>query len=359
MIWREVQQAYRARLRRKLLWVVFALATSAFLVYPTVMWAVAMPRESMGTLGKDILLEVSSAGSLYFLFIWIAPMAWQWDGRPGVSPRPSGRILLGFLAAEGLILLHVMVQEGLNRCMGRPGFEWPTYLMSLCFQGPALFLVGSLHATSERLEQEREELRSRTDTVMADQLKGQIHPHVLFNTLNGLAELMQTDPEAANVLVESMSGFLQRVVDVAQQPAWPLKEEQLLAEDYLRMEATRLGSRLRLVCHWDESIEPMKVLPLLIQPLVENALKHGVSRTTSGGEVVVRSQAQGEGFVLEVKNTPVHMDAPHPPRRGTGLSNLRRRLELAYGEHASFELLQEAEWMTARVHVQQASALKA
>ncbi len=350
MRFEEVKRAFRSRSKRRALWVVFLLVTVAYLVYPTIIWWKTKPRLSLGSLGTDLLLEGISAGVFYFMFIWLSPVAWQWDGRSGIAPPPSKRLFIGFFAAEVLVTVHVGIDHGLNLLFHRDGMQWEAYLMNFCFQGPALFLVGSLLASRERLELEREELRQRSDAVMAEHLKGQVHPHVLFNTLNGLAELMQQDHQAAEELVEAMSGFLHRVLDASQQGAWPLSEERNLTEDYLKMEGTRLGSRLQLECAWDPKLEGHSVLPLMLQPLVENAIKHGISHSESGGVLAIAAREEGDRIVLEVRNT-VSLEPRTPStRRGLGLPNLRRRLELAYGGQASFAFDADREgWTVTRI----------
>lgn len=361
----EVYEALEARLRRGYLWRAFLVVQLAYLIYPLATWSSQDPKPN---LLAYILITAGSGLPFYFFFIWLSPVVWQWDGQTGSTPALGfRRLALGFVFSEILILLTVVFQDVLVRSLkveGQLQSLSPTYyLFSLCFQGPGLFLVGNLLATRERMEQEREEMRQHTDAVMAEHLKGQVHPHVLFNTLNGLAELMQQDGGAAEALVEALSGFLHRVLDASQRSAWPLSEERRLADDFLLLEAPRLGERLRVVCEWDEGLMHHMVLPLMLQPLVENALKHGINPSEEGGEVRIAARRDGEELVLEVRNTcePAQLPAkrtggvalPGPRgRRGLGLPNLRRRLELAYGDQARFELASEEEgWTTARIRV--------
>jgi hypothetical protein len=356
MILEEVKRAFRSRLKRKVLWAVFFMASLAWLINLAISWKLNPNHSGFPELGMDLLLGLEDIAVFYFMFIWVSPIPWQWDGRPGTSPAISGRLFIAFFAAEILILACVGVNSWLNQLVGRAAIPGFIYQANLCFQGPALFLVGSLQATRERLEHEREELRQRTDAVMAEHLKGQVHPHVLFNTLNGLAELMQVDHGAAEELVEAMSGFLHRVLDASQQGAWPLREERSLTEDYLKMEATRLGSRLRLQCDWDAPLMDQMVLPLMLQPLVENAIKHGISKSDEGGMLSISTRQEGDKIVLEVKNTVSTEPKPPSTRRGLGLPNLRRRLELAYGALASFVFLENQDgWTVTRITLQASS----
>ncbi len=345
----EVGQALDGRLRRPSLWAVFTLAVAVYSVFPIVLWFQIVPR-------PDFLREVGPnfLGTLayFFTFVWLSPVAWEWDGKHGNAPAPKSRWWAGFLGAELLALLLVLLQHALSRIQTHPDIDWLTYLGGLCLHGPGLFLVGNLLSGRERMEQEREELRHRTEAVMAEHLKGQMHPHVLFNTLNGLAELMQYDHEAAEELVEAMSGFLHRILEASQTSTWPLLEERILAEDYLRMEATRLGERLKIVWNWEPGQDEIQILPLLIQPLLENAVKHGINPSPSGGEIQLNQRIEGPELILEVLNSTAGLSAQSIQRKGVGLANLKRRLDLAYGSQARLQLEQEASgWTRASVRI--------
>lgn len=281
----------------------------------------------------------------YFAFIWLAPVPWQWD--PPDLARPW-RVLRALAATEALMMAIVVVDDLLGRWAGRGATPSGVYLTNACFQGPALFLVGHLLATRETLEAERAALRQKSEEALVQHLKGQIHPHVLFNALNGLAELVEEDPVEAEACIRAMSDFLRRTLAASERPTWALSEERRLAEEFLRMESMRLGDRLRVRWAWDPATLALPVLPLLVQPLVENALKHGLRPLEAGGELEVGSRLEGRELLLEVRNTG---RAPGRRGAGVGLENLRARLALAYGDGAAFDLLREEPWTTARIRL--------
>lgn len=340
----EVRRAFRARLRKPGLWGVFALVSAAYAVYPVLQWFRQVPRPGLTLLA----IEFPSALLFYFAFIWLSPVPWQWDGRPGRAPSPSPRILQALLVAEALVTAIVLLDDHLGRWAGRSALPLDIYIANLCFQGPALFLVGNLMATREHLEEERVALRQKSEEAQGLHLKGQIHPHVLFNALNGLAELMEDDPAQAEACVRAMSDFLHRILVASEKATWPLQEERTLVEQFLVMESLRLGDRLAVRWHWEPGTESLPVLPMLLQPLVENALKHGINPAENGGELVLSSRTEGSDLLLEVRNTGT---SPGRKGHGVGLQNLRSRLELAYRGRASFELSREDPWTVARIRL--------
>lgn len=284
----------------------------------------------------------------YFAFIWLSPLPWQWDLRSGMGRPPWQRVLQAFLASEVLITLLVLLDDGLGRWVGRPPHPYDRYVANLCFQGPALFLVGSLLASRERLEWEREALRRASEEAMTQHLKGQIHPHVLFNALNGLAELMEEDLPQARTCVRATSDFLHGVLEASQRVTVPLGEERRMVADFLVMESMRLGPRLRVRWDWPRRLDTLPVLPLLLQPLVENALKHGINPIGAGGDLELLAWEEGAYLVLEVRNSGL---PPQEGRPGVGLRNLRERLALAYGSDATFELSRHETWTVARIRL--------
>jgi LytS/YehU family sensor histidine kinase len=275
-----------------------------------------------------------------FAFIWLSPVAWEWDGKSGHAPRPRNRWWAGFLGAEFLALVLGAFQDLLYRLTGQPGLSRISYLGYLCLHGPGLFLINNLLSSRDRMEQEREEMRQRTESAIAEHLKGQVHPHVLFNTLNGLAELMQEDHEAAEALIESMSGFLHRVLEASQKKTWTLQEERALIQDFLDMEATRLGPRLRVAWEWDPACDPICLLPLVLQPLVENAVKHGVDPCCDCASIVIRAREDDGRLRVSVVETG---EGILPEKGGgVGLANIRERLKALYGASAHLVLEENA-----------------
>jgi two-component sensor histidine kinase len=347
-----VTSSLRARLGRPSLWAVFGLVCAAYAILPVWRWLQAAPSPPL----RDLALQFPAVLLFYFAFIWLSPVPWQWmaPGAEAGAARRSSRLrdlpraLAALAASEALITGIVFVDDLLGRWAGRAPTPGIIYITNLCFQGPALFLVGSLVARREHLEAERLALQARTEEAQSLHLKGQIHPHVLFNALNGLAELMEDEPARAEACLRAMSDFLHRILEATRQATWPLSEERALAEQFLVMESLRLADRLKVRWDWDPSAERLWVLPMLLQPLVENALKHGIAPREEGGELTIRSRREGGELVLEVLDSGT---GPGAAGHGVGLANLRARLDLAYGRRASFALGREGAWTAARIRL--------
>jgi LytS/YehU family sensor histidine kinase len=207
----------------------------------------------------------------------------------------------------------------------------------LSLVGPGMMLVGGLIAARARSEELREESEAEAQVAKNRLLQSQIHPHVLFNALNGLAELVYKNPKAAERAIRHLSDLLRRIMRASEFMRLPLGEERKIISDFLALEAIRLEHRLRVVWEWDESLDTIEVPPLLLQPLVENAIKHGIAPSIPGGDLILRAWAQGGTIFLEVWNS----GAPFQDNvvgSGIGVKNLCSRLALHFGAGASFSI---------------------
>jgi len=158
-------------------------------------------------------------------------------------------------------------------------------------------------------------------------LRAQLNPHFLFNSLNSINALVGTDPEGARRMCAGLGDFLRRTLALGSRDAVTLGEELELVERYLGIEQVRFGDRLRVEQAVDAAASGCQVPPLLLQPLVENAIKHGIQDRIDGG--TIRIEARREGTLLRVVvENPVDGDAPSRRGEGVGLENVRRRLDV-------------------------------
>jgi signal transduction histidine kinase len=161
-------------------------------------------------------------------------------------------------------------------------------------------------------------------------LQAQIEPHFLFNALANLDALIATDPPRARSMLRHLNDYLRSTLVAARREKSTLADEFALLRGYLEVQATRMGERLRYRLELPEQLADKELPPLLLQPLVENAIKHGLEPKVEGGEVVVSARASGAGMVLEVVDTGVGSASASTAGTGVGLSNLRARLAAAY-----------------------------
>ena len=347
---------FRARLRRRMPWVVVLVFA---LVFTTVSFLV---RSSSGIhhqpwlTANTLLLPLLVSFSYGFL----SPLPWRWSGDD--RPRaPLGRGLfqaIGFngalifllVAFSWFLIRHVQLKpEDLGLSPGTKVSFGLILLMQLAFGAPLMTIIGAIIAYGAVTEEEKATAEAKLEEAQWVLLRGQLSPHVLFNALNNLAELVRQDPLAAEQAILDLAGLYRDLLRHGDRPRAPLGEEKALVLQYLSVEALRLGARLQVHWQWDESLEPVETPPFLLQPLVENALKHGIAPHAEGGIVTIILRREGSGLGLSVQNTGRPMGLVVGD--GIGLRNLEARLQLAYGASASFCLHAEARGTLAEVRL--------
>ena len=171
-------------------------------------------------------------------------------------------------------------------------------------------------------------------------LRAQLNPHFLFNSLNSINALVGSDPEAARRMCELLGDFLRQTLALAGRETVSLKDEMRLIERYLAIEQVRFGDRLRSRIQVAPEVSSFPVPPLLLQPLVENAVKHGISERLEGGTIEVAATSNGDGLLVTVEN-PFDEDAVSQRGEGVGLENVRRRLRATEARRARLQTAKE------------------
>jgi signal transduction histidine kinase len=183
------------------------------------------------------------------------------------------------------------------------------------------------------------ELKELTARAQVRALQAQINPHFLFNTLNVLASLIHSDPLKAEMVTEELADVFRYALESTRQEWVTLDDELQFLEAYLGIEKARFDERLRFSFDVDSSLRSMKIPPMILQPLVENAVKHGISPLQEGGEVCIRAQLGSDRVIITVEDTGAGRRAPKRGRTtGVGLVNVRERLDHIYGPAGSIQL---------------------
>jgi signal transduction histidine kinase len=172
-------------------------------------------------------------------------------------------------------------------------------------------------------------------------LKSQLQPHFLFNTLHSISSLMLRDVNSADTMIARLSDLLRMSLEDTGEHVTSLKREMEFTQAYLEIEKVRFGDRLAVTFDVPPIMLDVLVPQCLLQPLVENSIKHGISRRSSGGEIIVRASTVGDRLLLSVRdngpeNAPVNGD--RPVRFGLGLKATRERLRTLYGEDQDLNL---------------------
>jgi two-component system, LytTR family, sensor kinase len=192
---------------------------------------------------------------------------------------------------------------------------------------------------ASRLEARTSQLEAQLATAQLDTLKMQLHPHFLFNTLNTIGVLMRQDVEAANRMIVRLSGLLRVALANSGTQEIPLRDELEFLRNYLEIEQTRFHDRLSVVIDADPATLDAKVPNLILQPLVENAVRHGIAPRATAGRIEVRAARHNGKVELSVCDNGRGLSGDDRPGTGIGLANTRARLEKLYGAEARFELV--------------------
>lgn len=170
-------------------------------------------------------------------------------------------------------------------------------------------------------------------------LSSQLQPHMLFNTLANLRALITTQPELAVAMLDQLNAFLRINLKASRQTLHTLDEEIQAIEAYLSLMRVRLGDRLAVVFEIPDDLKSQLILTLLTQPLVENAILHGIEPCVPGGTIWIRAERQGDTIQVAVINTGMPLDPAAPPTgNGIGQALVKERLRREYGESTTYSL---------------------
>ncbi|HEV7767569.1 MAG TPA: histidine kinase [Thermoanaerobaculia bacterium] len=209
------------------------------------------------------------------------------------------------------------------------------YLLAVAFH----YLLVAIERSS-RVEKQEIEVRMLAREAELKVLKAQLDPHFLFNSLNSISSLCGSNPASARTLTTLLAEYLRKSLRMGNTEAISLSEELELASSYLAIERIRFGPRLELAQEIEESVRAYRVPPLLLQPLVENAVKHGIGQLIEGGTLQITAMKDRGVVRISVEN---RCDPDRAPQQGEGIGlvNTRRRVEMFYGPAARVDIIDE------------------
>src|SRR5580658_8163088 len=290
-----------------------------------------------GTLGLFVERE-----EIWSFTPFIDMSLYRWVRRNLREPRIDRQILLLVLIALMEAARDSIAHEFPQRLFAlRSGELWIQALVWLSAPidvGIALKVWNALRIELKLEEQKRLLLEARLDA-----LQRQINPHFLFNTLNSIASLVRMKPELAREMTVKLANILRALLK-DHDSFVPLSEELNFTDDYLDIEVVRFGEKLRVEKEIDPRTLEILVPSILLQPLIENSIKHGLEPRINGGTVTLRSRLQGDRAIIEVADDGVGVGNKSPtalPRTGAGIGmkNVRERLEVLYGQQARFTVV--------------------
>ena len=268
---------------------------------------------------------------------------YRWVRRSLRQPRIDRQILLLFLIAVMEMLRDWVHREYPHRLFAllasQPWVQVFVWLSAPIDVGIALKVWSTLRLEMKLEEQKRLLLEARLDA-----LQRQINPHFLFNTLNSIASLVRMKPEMARVMTVKLANILRALLK-DHDTYVPLRDELSFTDDYLDIEVVRFGpEKLRVEKEIDPRTLDVLVPSILLQPLIENSIKHGLEPRLNGGTVTLRSRLEGDRVLIEVADDGVGMGnrpatALKRTGAGIGMKNVQERLEVLYGNQARFAVV--------------------
>jgi two-component system LytT family sensor kinase len=267
---------------------------------------------------------------------------YRWIRRNFPKPRLFDWQIMFFLAIVALRFLQTQISHFLpGRIFGyeseNPWVNVAIYATSIIVIGTELKIFNGVRIQIKLEEQERLLLHARMEA-----LQNQINPHFLFNTLNSVSSLVRFDPDTARDLIIKLATILRRLLS-STDAFVPLREEVEFIDNYLDIEVVRFGrDKLRVVKELDPSSLDLLVPSMLLQPLVENSIKHGLSSKVEGGSIYLRSRLTRRYVLVEVEDDGVGMGGTQAETNhnglavhsGIGMANIAERLKVLYGTAA-------------------------
>lgn len=221
--------------------------------------------------------------------------------------------------------------------------------MILFFLWSIIYFTVSLFENWKREEIQNLELRAAKTEIELNSFKSQMNPHFMFNSLNSIRALVDEDPSKAKHAITTLSGIMRNNLLLGKKQVVSLREELDLVEKYLIIEKIRFEERLKVELDIAPDCLFNEIPPFMLQTIVENGIKHGISALIEGGTVRVTAKTTGYVMLLEVFNSGSY--EPRDDREGFGLNNTRKRLELIYGGNASFDIQNTSNGVITRLHI--------
>ncbi|MGB3617969.1 MAG: histidine kinase [Catalinimonas sp.] len=267
---------------------------------------------------------------------------WGWSYLP-LSPLILRVVVANLLLAVPFVAL-VFVSDLLLGVV-QSGAVAPSDFLFLLLSSSLLFFIWSLmyfaitfFRNYKREEIERLKWEHSIKDFELNKLKSQMNPHFVFNALNTIRALVEEDPDKAKTSINQLSNLLRNSLIAGRSKTITLAEEMSTVNDYLNLEKLRFEERLRTRVDITPEAMQVRVPPMIVQTLVENAVKHGISKKTDGGFIHVQGSVEQQRLQLTIKNSGVLQSIN---TGGFGILNTKQRLELLYGNEDAFHICQE------------------
>jgi len=345
------------RLSRVRLWTVLFLIYSAILVVEfEYRYLDDLSRQHAGTFGRRMLEESTGVYSVFcllpFIFLFARYYLFEFQGwARRIALHLSGAILFSFLHTTSMAVSRKILAPLLG--LGEYDYGIMTYRYAMEFSKDVLsytiivlaYYSFERYRITEAQKLATAELQTRLAQAQLENLRLQVQPHFLFNTLNTISSVMYEDVRAADAMLAQLSDFLRLTLRASRAQEIPLEDELELARLYMELMQKRFESKLRIHYSVDPELKSSLVPQLILQPLLENALRHGMPAGEAGMDISVTAQRENGSIILEVLDTGCGLGSRGPAEvfgKGLGLSNIRARLAQLYGESQQFSIANRA-----------------
>jgi two-component system LytT family sensor kinase len=302
----------------------------------------AMPFDAAVGLAAGLLGRFVGKEEIWSFTPFIDLSLYRWVRRILSRPRVDRQFLMLFLIVAAEVCRDWIARAFPHRLFAvltdQVWLQVLVWLSAPIVVGIALKVWNALRIENKLEEQKRLLLEARLDA-----LQRQINPHFLFNTLNSIASLVRSKPELARVMTVKLANILRELLK-EHDTYVPLSHELSFTDDYLDIEVVRFGAdKLRVEKEIDPRTLEVMVPSILLQPLIENSIKHGLEPRIHGGTVTLRSRLEGDRICIEVADDGVGMgnrpvSALQRTGAGIGMKNVQERLEVLYGDQAKFSV---------------------
>ncbi len=336
----------RSHLRGAGFWAAYvAYFVVGFILRFVYFWVGDLAGGRPGTLGERLLDEGTGAAAAVVVALAIVYLL----RRVPIDGRWRRWLPLYTALFVGVTVVHTLLMSGARVLLAPPllghGYGVGPLGTRLLFEAAndvfgftafvAFFALGDAWAARRERERRAAELERSLGAAQLQNLRLRLQPHFLFNALNAVSERMYDDPAAADEMLARLADLLRRSLATVDATVVPLAEELALLDDYAAIMGARFGDRLSIVREIADDVGDALVPPFLLQPLVENAVRHGNAARLGAGAIAVRARQDGSALRLEVEDDGDGADGADSSGFGVGLRSARERLTLLYGSEAT------------------------
>lgn len=325
--------------KRKIYWILQIGGWSLYGFLQIFLYSTAQQLYFNHVLGEilQVLFYILSTHLLRYVFIRFDWLTYHWVK---LIPQVLITLLAFSIINYGFLLFYSFLTDELT------SRDFLPFTVTLNVVGPMImyFIWTMFYFTFHYVDRYNKSLKleAAAKEIELRNLRSQLNPHFIFNALNSIRALVDENPPKSKIAITQLSNILRNSLNVDRQRLVTFSEELEMVRDYLALETIRYEERLKTNFEVDPKSTEYLIPPLMVQTLVENAIKHGISTLKDGGLVEVISRVNEDNITIQIRNAGQYMPAKNKKKSGFGLENTQKRLELIYGEQATFRIFNDS-----------------